>query len=106
MYYEVNKVVHSIFFHVFKIPMPTFKWNDDDMKYMLVFFRWIGAVIGTASYTLEIYILSFWSGGYLLCMHRRTHSDSGYGRLSHRWFYGYNGCVSFIQTAGGKACNT
>ena len=31
-------------------------------------------------------------------MHRRTHSDSGYGRLSHRWFYGYNGCISFIQT--------
>ena len=29
-----------------KIPMPQFKWNDDDMKYMLVFFPWIGAVIG------------------------------------------------------------
>ena len=34
-----------------KIPMPQFKWNDDDMKYMLVFFPWIGAVIGPVSYT-------------------------------------------------------
>lgn len=101
MYYEVNKVVHSIFSMYSKIPMPQFKWNDDDMKYMLVFFPWIGAVIGLLLILGDIYTL-IWSDGYLLCMHRRTHSDSGYGRLSHRWFYGYNGCVSFIQTAGEK----
>lgn len=29
-----------------KIPMPQFEWKDDDMKYMLVFFPWVGAVIG------------------------------------------------------------
>ncbi len=29
-----------------KIPMPQFEWKEDDMKYMLCFFPWIGAVIG------------------------------------------------------------
>ena len=29
-----------------QIPMPIFKWEDDDMKHNLVFLPWIGAVIG------------------------------------------------------------
>lgn len=29
-----------------KIPMPQFAWTDEDMKYALCFFPWIGAVIG------------------------------------------------------------
>ena len=29
-----------------KIPVPQFEWKDEDMKYMLCFFPWIGAVIG------------------------------------------------------------
>ena len=29
-----------------KIPMPQFQWKYEDMKYMLCFFPWIGAVIG------------------------------------------------------------
>ncbi len=29
-----------------KIPMPRFEWKNEDMKYMLCFFPWIGAVIG------------------------------------------------------------
>ena len=29
-----------------KIPMPQFEWKEDDMRYMLCFFPWIGAVIG------------------------------------------------------------
>lgn len=40
-----------------KIPMPQFKWNDDDMKYMLVFFPWIGAVIGLLLMLGNIYTL-------------------------------------------------
>lgn len=40
-----------------KIPMPQFKWNDDDMKYMLVFFPWIGAVIGLLLMLGDIYTL-------------------------------------------------
>ena len=40
-----------------KIPMPQFKWNDDDMKYMLVFFPWIGAVIGLLLCFGDIYTL-------------------------------------------------
>lgn len=29
-----------------KIPMPQFEWKEEDMKYMLCFFPWIGGVIG------------------------------------------------------------
>ena len=33
-----------------RIPMPQFEWKDEDMKYMLCFFPWIGAVIGACIY--------------------------------------------------------
>jgi adenosylcobinamide-GDP ribazoletransferase len=33
-----------------KIPVPQFEWKDEDMKYMLCFFPWIGAVIGVCIY--------------------------------------------------------
>lgn len=33
-----------------KIPMPQFPWNEEDMKGMLVFFPWVGAVIGALLY--------------------------------------------------------
>lgn len=29
-----------------KIPVPQFEWKEEDMKYMLCFFPWIGAVVG------------------------------------------------------------
>ena len=29
-----------------KIPMPQFAWEEQDMKYMLCFFPWVGGVIG------------------------------------------------------------
>lgn len=37
-----------------KIPMPQFEWKDGDMKYMLCFFPWIGAVIGGCIWLLGI----------------------------------------------------
>jgi adenosylcobinamide-GDP ribazoletransferase len=33
-----------------KIPVPQFEWKDEDMKYMLCFFPWIGVVIGVCVY--------------------------------------------------------
>lgn len=33
-----------------KIPVPQFAWKEEDMKYMLCFFPWIGAVIGGCVY--------------------------------------------------------
>lgn len=32
------------------IPVPQFEWKDEDMKYMMCFFPWIGAVIGGLLY--------------------------------------------------------
>lgn len=33
-----------------KIPVPQFEWKDEDMKYTLCFFPWVGAVIGGVVY--------------------------------------------------------
>lgn len=33
-----------------KIPVPQFEWKDEDMKYALCFFPWVGAVIGILTY--------------------------------------------------------
>ena len=33
-----------------RIPMPRFTWGSEDMKYHLIFFPWIGAVIGGIEY--------------------------------------------------------
>ena len=33
-----------------KIPMPQFAWKDEDMRYALCFFPWVGAVIGVLWY--------------------------------------------------------
>ena len=33
-----------------KIPVPQFQWEEEDMKYMMCFFPWIGAVIGGGVY--------------------------------------------------------
>ncbi len=35
-----------------RIPMPNFTWDSEDMKYQLVFFPWVGAVIGLLEYLL------------------------------------------------------
>ncbi len=33
-----------------KIPMPQFAWKEEDMRYVLCFFPWVGAVIGCLLY--------------------------------------------------------
>ena len=33
-----------------KIPVPQFAWKEEDMRYMLCFFPWIGAVVGGGIY--------------------------------------------------------
>lgn len=37
-----------------KIPMPIFEWKEKDMKWVLIFFPWVGAVVGAA----------YWLWGY------------------------------------------
>ena len=37
-----------------KIPMPQFEWKEEEMKYMLCFFPWIGAVIGGCLYLWNV----------------------------------------------------
>ena len=37
-----------------KIPMPQFQWKDEDMRYALCFFPWVGAVIGAPVVSVEM----------------------------------------------------
>lgn len=38
-----------------KIPMPQFAWKEEDMKYALCFFPWVGAVIGGILYLWNLF---------------------------------------------------
>lgn len=33
-----------------RIPMPTFEWKEEDMRYSMIFFPWVGIVIGILEY--------------------------------------------------------
>lgn len=43
---QIMKAIIIAFSMYSRIPMPQFAWRDEDMKYMLCFFPWVGAVIG------------------------------------------------------------
>lgn len=47
---RILKAIAISFSMYSQIPMPQFEWRDEDMKYMLCFFPWIGAVIGICVY--------------------------------------------------------
>lgn len=42
-----------------KIPMPQFLWKDEDMKYVLCFFPWVGAVIGVLVWLWSLFCRYF-----------------------------------------------
>ena len=42
-----------------KLPMPQFEWKEEDMRYHLIFFPWIGAVIGGLLYAWG-WLCRFW----------------------------------------------
>ncbi len=47
---KILKSIAVAFSMYSKIPMPRFNWASDDMKYHLIFFPWVGAVIGLFEY--------------------------------------------------------
>ena len=47
---KILKSIAVAFSMYSRIPMPKFNWDSDDMKYHLIFFPWIGAVIGALEY--------------------------------------------------------
>ena len=55
-----------------RIPMPRFKWEEDDMSQSLTFFPWVGAVIGLLTYGAGyIYFeldLPFWAVGAVVLL--------------------------------------
>lgn len=47
---KIVKSMIAAFSMYSRIPMPQFVWKDEDVKYMLGFFPWVGAVIGACVY--------------------------------------------------------
>ena len=45
-----------------KIPVPQFEWKEEDMKYTLCFFPWVGAVIGGSIYLWSLLCKRFGVG--------------------------------------------
>lgn len=45
-----------------QIPMPQFEWKDTDMRYMLCFFPWVGALTGACVYLWRIFCENFGVG--------------------------------------------
>ena len=43
---KILKSIAIAFSTYSKIPMPIFEWKDEDMRYSMCFFPWVGAVIG------------------------------------------------------------
>lgn len=43
---KIFKAIAIAFSTYSKIPMPIFEWKDEDLRYSLCFFPWVGAVIG------------------------------------------------------------
>lgn len=46
-----------------KIPVPQFEWKEEDMKYMLCFFPWIGVVIGGVIFLWNVLCRNYGIGG-------------------------------------------
>lgn len=46
IFLQIGKSFAVAFSTYSKIPMPQFAWRDEDMRYALCFFPWVGAVIG------------------------------------------------------------
>lgn len=51
-----------------RIPVPQFEWKEEDMKYALCFFPWVGAVTGILVYSWKVFCDRFEIGklGYTL----------------------------------------
>lgn len=61
------KIVKSFFiaFSIYsKIPVPQFQWKEEDMKYCLCFFPWVGVVIGVCVFLWRV-ICEKWGIGVL-----------------------------------------
>lgn len=65
------RIIKSFFiaFSIYsKIPVPQFEWKEEDMKYMLCFFPWVGAVIGGVLYLWNYICRMFGVGELCYCV--------------------------------------
>lgn len=52
---QIIKSIIIAFSMYSRIPMPQFSWEKEDMKYVMCFFPWVGAVIGGMVYLWKVF---------------------------------------------------
>lgn len=72
-----------------KIPMPQFEWKDEDMRYALCFFPWVGAVIGVLWYLWKWICARFGVGTLCYTVVGIGDTDSDHRGLSCGWIFRY-----------------
>ena len=72
-----------------RIPMPQPEWKDEDMRYMLCFFPWVGAVIGVCIFLWRVFCVRMGVGS--LC-------DTLFGASIPLWITGGFHVDGFMDT--------
>ncbi len=85
-----------------KIPVPQFAWKEEDMRYTLCFFPWVGAVIG-----LCFLLWNRFAGVYGIPSTARAAVGSGSAacnirRISCGRVYGHHGRAAFLPRQGAQ----
>lgn len=86
-----------------RIPMPQFAWKDEDMKYMLCFFPWVGAVTGFCLFLWGVLSGKLLIGQTAYILIATAIPASDHRGLSCGWLYGYHGCLSLLSAQGAEA---
>lgn len=88
-----------------KIPMPQFVWKEEDMRYSMCFFPWIGAVIGAILWGMVSVVCVI--GNQYACIYSDISCAPAYYHrgLPCGWVYGYHGCIAFVSAQRAKTGN-
>ena len=78
-----------------KIPMPQFEWKEEDMKHVLSMDWYCDRAL---SLFLAAALRPVRDQKSVLCVYRHSNPPAFDWWFPCGWFYGYNGCVSFLPT--------
>lgn len=83
-----------------RIPMPIFEWKEEDMRYSMCFFPWVGGRDRRAGVAVVSTGGGAWNQYPDLCFDRCRHPVACDGRNPRGWIHGYDGCISLLPIAG------
>lgn len=77
-----------------KIPMPQADWSEENMRYMLCFFPFVGAAVGAVTLGGRMDLPVYWNEKWIYCSSTGTCTSARDGRDPCGWSSGYIGCLS------------